>query len=216
MLADDQQMAAVLSAEGGGGQLVDGHRLAQPGPFAFVPRLAVARLQQVGQRRVATDVGVGVALEDHRRSIRRPRPGQLADAVQVLLALRLAEPDDLERVVALDQAVGVVVDRLAGPRQQAGGGVVVAEDQVGVGLAALQGDAHRHLIDGAAHQAVGAAERLRAEQDVDAEGPALPDQAVEQLGRFLGDLVILDEELLKLVHHQQDAQAARACGSASR
>ena len=50
----------------------------------------------------------------------------------------VGQPDDLEGVVAFDQAVGVVVDRLAGPRQQAGRRVVGAEDQLGVGLAALQ------------------------------------------------------------------------------
>ena len=148
------------------------------------------------------------------KTIVRPRrdvaalPGQLADAVQVVLALLVGQPDDLEDVVALDQAVGVVVDRLAGPRQQPGRRVVLAQDQVGVGLAALQGDAHRHLVDGAAGQRVGAAQGLRAEQDVHAEGPALPHQAVQQQRRLLGDLVVLDEELLELVDDQQDARAA--------
>ena len=68
------------------------------------------------------------------------------------------------KVVALDQAVGVVVDRLAGPRQQPGGRVVLAEDQVRVGLAALQRDAHGHLAERAAGQRVRAAEGLRAEE----------------------------------------------------
>ena len=83
------------------------------------------------------------------------------------------------------QAVGVVVDRLAGPRQQSRRRVFVAEDQMGVGLAALQGDADRHLIDRAPRQAVGAAQRLRAEQDVQTEGSALPHQPVQQLRRVL-------------------------------
>ena len=95
------------------------------------------------------------------------------DAGEVGLALLLAEPDDLEGVVALDQAVGVVVDRLARARQQPGGGVVVGEDEVGVGLAALERDPHRHLVDRAPRQAVRPAQRLRAEQDVHAERPAL-------------------------------------------
>ena len=66
-------------------------------------------------------------------------------------------------MVALEQAVGVVVDRLAGPGQQPGGRVLLAEDQVGVGLAALQGDADRHLADRAAGQRVGPGQGLRAQ-----------------------------------------------------
>ena len=81
---------------------------------------------------------------------------------------------------------------------------------MGVGLAALQRDADGHLVDGAAGQAVGAAEGLRAEQDVDAERPALAHQAVEQQRRFLGELVVLDEELLELVDDQQRCAASAA------
>ena len=81
---------------------------------------------------------------------------------------------------------------------------------MGVGLAALQRDADGHLVDRAAGQRVRPAERLRAEQDVDAERPALADEAVEQQRRFLRELVVLDEELLELVDDQQDArQSAR-------
>ena len=97
-----------------------------------------------------------------------------------LLALLLGEPDHLERVVAFDEAVLVVVDRLAGPRQQPRRGVVLAQDQLRVGVRALQRDADRHLVDGAAGQRVGPAERLRAEQDVQPERPALPHEPVEQ------------------------------------
>ena len=50
------------------------------------------------------------------------------------------------------------------------------------------------------------AERLGAQQDVDAEGATLPDEPVEQQGGFLGDLVVVDEELLELVDDQQDAR----------
>ena len=125
--------------------------------------------------------------------------------LQVVVALVVGEPDDLEGMVALVDAVGVVVDRLAGPGEQPGGRVLLAEDQVGVGLAALQGDAHGHLADGAAGQRIGPAQRLRAQQHVDAERPALPHQAVQQQGRLLGDAVVVDEQLLELVDDQQDA-----------
>ena len=77
---------------------------------------------------------------------------------------------------------------------------------MGVGLAALQGDADRHLADGAAGQRIGPAERLRAQQHVNAECPALADQPVQQQGRVLGDAIVLDEQLLKLVDHQQDSR----------
>ena len=39
-----------------------------------------------------------------------------------------------------------------------------------------------------------------------AEGSALTDEAVEDQGGILGDLVVLDEDLLKLVDDQQDAR----------
>ena len=82
---------------------------------------------------------------------------------------------------------------------------------MGVGLAALQGDPHGHLAERAPRQRERPAEGLRAEQDVDAERPALPDQAVEQERGLLRELVLLDEELLELVDDQQDRGAAAAC-----
>ena len=121
---------------------------------------------------------------------------------QVLVALGIGEPDHLEGMIPLVDAVGVVVDGFAGAGQQPRGRVLLAEDQVGVGLAALQGDAHRHLADGAAGQRIGPAQRLRAQQHVDAEGPALPHQPVQQQGRLLGDAVVVDEEFLKLIDDQ--------------
>ena len=126
--------------------------------------------------------------------------------LQNRLALLLRQPDHLEDLVALQGAVAVVVDRLAGARQQAGGAVVLVQNQLRVRLAALERDAHRHLVDGAAGQRVGAAQGLRAEQDVQAEGPALAHQPVQQQGRLLRQPVVLDEELLELVHDQQDAR----------
>ncbi len=77
----------------------------------------------------------------------------------------------------------VVVDAFAGPREQARRGVVLVHDQVGVGLVALEGDADDHLAEGGAGDRVGAAQGLRAEQHVDAERAALPDDAVQQQRR---------------------------------
>ena len=73
--------------------------------------------------------------------------GQCVDRVQILLAPLVGQPDHLERMIPFDQAVGVVVNRLARRDEQPGRRVVFAQDQVRVGLAALQGDAHRHLPD---------------------------------------------------------------------
>ena len=101
--------------------------------------------------------------------------------------------------------VRVVVDRLAGPGEEPGRRVVLAEDQVRVRLASTA-SAIRIAIwaEGRPGQPVGPAERLRAEVDVDAEGSALADEPVEQERGVLGELVVLDEELLELVDQEQD------------
>ena len=77
---------------------------------------------------------------------------------------------------------------------------------MGVGFAALQRNAHGHLTQRAAGQAIGPAEGLRAEQHVDPERTALPHQPVHQQPAILGDLVVLDEEFLKFVDDQQDSR----------
>jgi len=68
--------------------------------------------------------------------------------------------------------------RQAWPRQQARRRVVVVHDQVGIGLVALQRDPHDHLAQRRPGQGVGPAERLRAEDHMDPEGPALADDPV--------------------------------------
>ena len=130
---------------------------------------------------------------------------------QIGLAALFRKPDDLEEVVALGRTVGVVVDRLAGPREHSRRNVVFAQDQVGVVFAALKRDAHGHLAQRAAGQGESPAQALRAQDDVDAEGSALADQAVEPQGGLLGELVFLAEELLELVDDQQDAGQRGAC-----
>ena len=140
------------------------------------------------QERVLAGHGRHVALEDDRRG-RRPVPGSGAAPGCCCRYSSRSSSDSQTTwngLLPSIQAVGVVVDRLAGPGQQPGGRVVFAEDQVGVGLAALQGDAHGHLADRAAGQRVGPAQRLRAEQHVDAERPALPHQPVQQQRRLPG------------------------------
>jgi hypothetical protein len=67
----------------------------------------------------------------------------------------------------------------------------------------LEGDADDHLAQRGARDSVSAAQSLRAEQDVDAERAALPDDAVQQQGGGLGDLVVFHEEFLELINHEQ-------------
>ena len=109
------------------------------------------------------------ALRPHLRQVRVPH--------------LVRQPDHLERAVAFERAGHVVVDAFAGPREQARRRVVLVHDQVGVGLVALEGDADDHLAEGGAGHGVGAAQGLRAEQHVDAEGPALAHDPVQQQRR---------------------------------
>ena len=57
-----------------------------------------------------------------------PMLGQLGNAPQVIFALRIRQPDYLERMVSLHQPVGVVIDGHPGPPEQASGRVVFAEN----------------------------------------------------------------------------------------
>ena len=177
-MADHQQIAAVLAEERRGSRVLDGHRRAQPsqrrravvGPGGG-PRAASCKFGVVAQ------IGRNVALEDDRRRRAQCRlPASWPTRCEVVVALVVGEPDDLEGMVALEQAVGVVVDRLARPGQQPGGRVVFAQDQVGVGFAALQGDADRHLADRAAGQRVGPAQASAspAARGCRTPGPAAP------------------------------------------
>ena len=111
--------------------------------------------------------------------------GRAADRVEVSVLPVIGEPRDLERAVVFHEAAGVVVDRFAGAGEQAGGGVVVAEDQLRIGFGELQGDADRHLAERAAGQAARAADGLRAQQHVHAESTALTDEAVDEQRRIL-------------------------------
>ena len=88
------------------------------------------------------------------------RARQVLNGAQIIFPALVGEPDDLEEIVPFDHAVGIVVDRLSGPRKQPGRRIVGAEDQLGIGLTALQRDTHGHLVDRAAGQRVGAPQRL--------------------------------------------------------
>jgi hypothetical protein len=132
-----------------------------------------------------------------------PLLGERVDFVQQAVALLIRQPHDLEGAVALHRAGRVVVDAFAGPREQPRRGVVVIHDEVGVGLVALQRHADDHLPERGARQRVRAAERLRAEQHMDAERAALPHDAVEEQRSGLRDGIVLDEEFLELVDDQQ-------------
>src|SRR5690606_5462870 len=65
---------------------------------------------------------------------------------------------------------------------------------------------HRHLPEGGSAEAGLPADRLAAEDDMDAEGAALADEAVDEQGGVLRELVVLAEHLLELVDDEQDAR----------
>src|SRR6202044_3565162 len=95
-------------------------------------------LDCLADRLVVPRVGSQVTLEhDGRIDAELLLLGSLLDDAQEVVAALVREPGDLERVIALGEAVGVVVDGFAGPREQAGGAVLFAQDQVRVALAAL-------------------------------------------------------------------------------
>jgi len=207
VVARHEQVRAALAGKHGGHRLPDGHRRADPGAGRHAPLAPRRRCQQLAEARVLAGIGGLVALEDDsRRQCADPLARPFSQTLQQRFALLVRQPHHLERVVALVEAVGVVVDRLARPAQQPGGGVLFAEDQVGVGVAALQGDPHRHLADGAPRNRVGPGQGLRSEQHVDPECPALAHQPVQEQGGGLGDAVVFDEQLLELVDDQQDAR----------
>ena len=125
VLADDQE---VVAPPGGGtaadGRVLDRDRVAEPG-LGRARRLG----GQAGRRAAVAAAGSRrgrPARRPRRRSASRDRTGVRSRAssrscFRYILAAVVGEPDDLEEVVALDQAVGVVVDRLAGAGEQLGG-----------------------------------------------------------------------------------------------
>jgi len=60
----------------------------------------------------------------------------------------------------------------------------------------LKSDADDHLSERGARDGVSATKRLRAEQHVDAEGAALPNDPIHEQRSGLRNLIVLDEEFL--------------------
>ena len=63
--------------------------------------------------------------------------GERANFVEPLIALVVWKPDDLKRAVTFERATSVVVNALAGAREQTWCRVAVVHDEIGVGLIAL-------------------------------------------------------------------------------
>ena len=126
VLADDQEVIPALAAEEGGGRVLDRDRVAEPGLRRPGRRGPGRGVEQGGG---AAGCGRGrPGRRPRRRSASRARIGvrsrrEVAELLQVRLAAVVGEPDDLEEVVPLGLAVGVVVDGLAGPGEELGGGV---------------------------------------------------------------------------------------------
>ena len=208
----DEQITGTLATEVSCGGRLDGHGLAQPGGNAAAQIRPTGRGQKLVEGLGVLDERGRVALEDDLGLGRTVAPlfREGANALQVALSLVVGQPGHLEGVVALHQTVGVVVDGLTRPGEEPGCGVVVSQDEAGVCLAALERDAHGHLVDGTAGQGVTPGQGLGAQEDVHAKRAALAHQAVQDLRHLRGYRVVLGEELLELVHDEQDARHALA------
>ena len=118
------RLRAALRAEDGGGRVLDGDRLAEPGVVGLGRLAPVGR--PAGGRRAggSCDATAGRFPSKTICAAGGPVPGlgQLAGSARGSpRGCVVGEPDDLEEVVPLDHAVRVVVDRLAGAGQQPGG-----------------------------------------------------------------------------------------------
>ena len=123
ILAQKQQIVTAQRAEIGNGRILDRNRLAQPDSQAAPVGGRAGVLQQFSQGSVGRDVGNGASLEyerGHLRLLRDMLMSHSRNQIEPAIAIVVIEPDNLERVVAVDQAVGVVVNRLARPGEQAG------------------------------------------------------------------------------------------------
>ena len=155
-----EAVIAALATKSRLGRARDGVRRAQPGACRG-RRLDRRGRKEALQHFIFPHVGGSVAFENNRSALRPARLlGAATDFFQPQFALFLRKPDDLERTVAFQGAGGVVVNRLAGSRQEAGSGIVVIHDEHGVRLVALEGDADHHLAECAAGQRVSAAQGL--------------------------------------------------------
>src|SRR5690606_3891289 len=149
---------------------------------------------------IQSQVGRNVSLENDRRSgfaILLPEP--LLHLCQRHFALSICDPCNLKWMISFQHAVGVIVDRFPWSREKTGGGVVFTQDEMGVCLTALQGDSNGDLSQRTASEGIGSAECLRAENDMNAECPPLPDKPIQMQRRILSDLVILDKKFLKFI-----------------
>ncbi len=214
VLADDQQVVAALAAEEGRGRVLDRDRVAEPG-LGRARRLGPGR--GVEPLRAAADCAPA-------RPGRRPRrrsacaPGRACAPRRARGAARDTTRGARRRARRPGRSGCPRARRwrrCRSPRRDATAscGATLFSLRIRWASVSLHCRAIRTAIWPSVLRArrERAAQALRAEQDVDAERPALPDQPVEPEGGLLRELVLLDEELLELVHDQQDARAAGAC-----
>src|SRR5260370_11818137 len=90
--------------------------------------------QDVVEEMVVALVGWCIPFENdlRRRGNKVALVGKTLNPGQVLFAAVIVDPNDLEEIIALNKAVGGVVDRLAGPGKKPSRRIVVAQDQVSV------------------------------------------------------------------------------------
>ena len=216
VLADHQQVAAALGAEDGGGRVLDRDRVAQPGLLG--PRAARARS---GRRASGFRSGFLLAtagrLPSKTIGVAGGRccvSGELLDLPQVVLAPLVGQPDDLEQVVALrpgrwrrcrsPRRGGSAAGRRCCPRSGSGG------RRPRCTAARCARPSGRACCGPASRPRPGSASR---------GCTWMPNARPWRTRRssssddFLGDLVVLDEELLELVDDQAGcAASARRAG----
>ena len=133
-MADEQNIRATLPTKHEGRRLLDRNRLPDPPVSGSGDRRGpLGRLERQRKLRVLAHVRRGVSFEHDRRLVHLIAArivGQFADLLEILLPLLVGEPCHLEGAVGFDQTAGIVVNRLAGTRQQTGRGVVVAQDEL--------------------------------------------------------------------------------------
>ncbi len=186
-------MISALPPEHGLGRTFDGVGRAQPDARG-ARRLGWMRVEHRTQHNIVPHIGRRVAFKDDGLPTRNVfLIGKPPHLPQPLVAFLIRQPHDLERAVALERAAVVVVNGLAGPREQTRRGIVLVHDEVRVGLVALQCHTHDHLPDGGARQRVSAAQRLRTQQHMNAKRAALAHDAIQQQRRALRNAVVFHE-----------------------
>ena len=212
-VTDHQQIIAALRTEHGGGRIFDGNRFAQP---------------RMHRRRLHRPIAAHAANRPSADFVEY-RPERCLQTQSAPLAELTFSPPLAQSAIFCNankycsrrsspQARRFETDDCRAPdrwhrcksprraREQPRGGVFFAENQMRIGLAALQRNPHRHLPDRAAGQTVRAPKVCDPNSTCMPKRTALPDEPIEQQRRILRQLVVIGKQFLKFVDDQQNAR----------